>query len=143
MSLDKKLYTAEVRVTGGRENGTAISNDEQLDLRIGSPKELGGDGNSGTNPEQLFAAGYGACFIGAMRVVAGRMKVNLPEDLHIDSKVSLGVIGEAYGIHAALDVTLPGMEQGVAEKLVEASHQVCPYSNATRGNIDVSIEVSV
>ncbi len=143
MSLDKKLYTAEVRVTGGRENGTAKSNDEQLDLRIGSPKELGGDGNSGTNPEQLFAAGYAACFIGAMRVVAGRMKVNIPEDLHIDSKVSLGVVGEAYGIDAALHVTLPGMEQGVAEQLVEASHQVCPYSNATRGNIDVSLEVSV
>ncbi len=143
MSLEKKLYTAEVRVTGGREDGTAKSNDKQLDIRIGSPKELGGDGNSGTNPEQLFAAGYAACFIGAMRVVAGRMKVGLPENLHIDSKVSLGVVGEAYGIDAELHVSLPGMEQDIAEQLVEASHQVCPYSNATRGNIDVSLEVSV
>lgn len=143
MKLDKKLYTAEVTVTGGRENGTAKSNDEQLDIRLGRPTALGGDGKSGTNPEQLFAAGYAACFIGAMGVVAQGMKIQLPEDLHIDSKVGLGAVGEAYGIDAELHVHLPGMEQAVAEQLVNTAHQVCPYSNATRGNIDVNITVSV
>lgn len=143
MTLDKKLYTAAVTVTGGRENGTAQSADGQLDIRLGRPTELGGDGQSGTNPEQLFAAGYAACFIGAMGVVAQRMKVELPADLSIDSKVGLGTVGEAYGIDAELHVHLPNMAKETAEQLVETAHQVCPYSNATRGNIAVTLHVSV
>lgn len=143
MSLEKVLYTAEVNVSGGRENGVAQSNDEQLNIKLGQPKALGGDGVSGTNPEQLFAAGYAACFIGAMRVVAARENIELPADLSIDSKVSLGPVGQAYGIAAELVVNLPNMEQAVAENLVNVAHQVCPYSNATRGNIDVALSVIV
>lgn len=142
MSLEKVLYTAEVKVSGGRENGAAVSNDEQLNIKLGQPKALGGDG-VGTNPEQLFAAGYAACFIGAMRVVATREKIELPSDLSIDSKVSLGPVGQGYGIAAELVVNLPNMEQAVAENLVNVAHQVCPYSNATRGNIDVALSVVV
>ncbi|WP_434353492.1 organic hydroperoxide resistance protein [Psychrobacter sp. HD31] len=143
MSIEKVLYTAEVNVTGGRENGAAKSDDGQLDIALGQPKALGGDGVSGSNPEQLFAAGYAACFIGAMRVVAMRQKIDLPEGLNIDSKVSLGAVGQAYGIAAELVVNLPGLNQEVAEGLVNAAHQVCPYSNATRGNIDVKLSVVV
>lgn len=143
MSLEKVLYTAEVNVSGGRENGAAQSNDEQLNVKLGQPKALGGDGVSGTNPEQLFAAGYAACFIGAMRVVAAREKIELPKDLSIDSKVSLGPVGQGFGIAAELVVNLPNMEQAVAENLVNVAHQVCPYSNATRGNIDVALSIAV
>lgn len=143
MKLDKKLYTATVTVTGGRENGTAKSSDGQLDIAIGSPSELGGDGQSGTNPEQLFAAGYAACFIGAMGVVAERMGITLPDDLSIESQIGLGTVGQAYGIEAELHVKLPNMDQATAEKLVHTAHEVCPYSNATRGNIEVNLSVSV
>lgn len=143
MKLDKKLYTANVTVTGGRGNGTAKSDDGQLDIQIGSPKELGGDGDSGTNPEQLFAAGYAACFVGAMGVVAQQKEISLPTDMHINSEVSLGKNGEKYSISAAMHVHLPTMEQAAAEALVEAAHHVCPYSNATRGNIEVDFTVTV
>lgn len=143
MKLDKKLYTTDVTVTGGRENGSAKSNDDQLNVQLGKPVELGGDGKSGTNPEQLFAAGYAACFIGAMGVVAQRQSISLPEDLSIDSKVSLGSVGQGFGIAAELHVKLPGLDQKTAESLVDMAHQVCPYSNATRGNIEVILTVSV
>jgi len=135
---EKILYTAHATSTGGRA-GTSKSDDGALDVRLTTPKGLGGDGAPGTNPEQMFAAGYSACFIGAMKAVAGMQKITLPADLAIDSAVDLGKVGQAYGIAATLNISLPGMEREAAQKLVDAAHQVCPYSNATRGNIDIQI----
>ncbi|MDB5941599.1 MAG: organic hydroperoxide resistance protein [Ramlibacter sp.] len=134
--LDKVMYTAKAHTTGGRD-GASRTDDGRLDIKLSSPGAAG----TGTNPEQLFAAGYAACFIGAIKAVAGMQKITLPEGLAIDSSVDLGKVGEAYGIAARLDVSLPGMEPEAARKLVDAAHQVCPYSNATRGNIDVTINV--
>jgi lipoyl-dependent peroxiredoxin len=139
--LDKVLYTAHATSTGGRE-GTSKSSDGVLDLKLTTPKELGGAGNVGTNPEQLFAAGYSACFIGAMKFVAGQQKVTLPADTSIKADVGIGPIPAGFGIQVALTVTVPGMERAAAEKIVEAAHQVCPYSNATRGNIEVTLTVA-
>ena len=141
MSLDKVLYTAHGTATGGRD-GTGKSSDDVLDVKLTTPKELGGNGATGTNPEQLFAVGYAACFIGAMKVVAGRDKVALPADTRIDSSVGIGPKGQAFGIEVDLKVTIPGMDRAQAEALVEKAHQVCPYSNATRGNIDVRLSVA-
>ena len=134
--LEKVLYTAKAYTTGGRD-GTARTDDGRLDIKLSSP----GTAGTGTNPEQLFAAGYAACFIGALKAVAGTQKITLPADLAIDSSVDLGKVGQAYGISAQLNVALPGMEREAAQKLVDAAHQVCPYSNATRGNIDVTINL--
>ena len=131
--LDKVMYTAKTHTTGGRE-GAARSSDGHLDIKLSRP---GGPG-AGTNPEQLFAAGWSACFIGAMQVVAGRMKVTLPADTAVDAEVDLGPAGEAYGIAARLTVSLPGLDRDTAERLVETAHTVCPYSRATHGNIDVT-----
>ncbi|MFN3570960.1 MAG: organic hydroperoxide resistance protein [Polaromonas sp.] len=133
-TLDKVLYTAKAHTTGGRD-GQSKSDDGRLDVTLSSP----GTAGTGTNPEQLFAAGYSACFIGAMKAVAGKMKVTLPADLAIDAEVDLGPIPNAYGIAARLNVSLPGMDRAAAQSLIDAAHQVCPYSNATRGNIDVTI----
>jgi Ohr subfamily peroxiredoxin len=133
-TLDKVLYTAKAHTTGGRD-GQSKSDDGRLDVTLSSPGAAG----TGTNPEQLFAAGYSACFIGAMKAVAGKMKVTLPADLAIDAEVDLGPIPNAYGIAARLNVSLPGMDRAAAQSLIDAAHQVCPYSNATRGNIDVTI----
>ena len=134
--LEKVLYTAKAHTTGGRD-GASRTDDGRLDVKLSSP----GTAGTGTNPEQLFAAGYAACFIGAMKAVAGMQKITLPADLAIDSSVDLGKVGQAYGIAAQLNVALPGMERDAAQKLVDAAHQVCPYSNATRGNIDVTINL--
>ncbi len=133
-TLDKVLYTAKAHTTGGRD-GQSQSDDGRLNVTLSSP----GTAGTGTNPEQLFAAGYSACFIGAMKAVAGKMKVTLPADLAIDAEVDLGPIPNAYGIAARLNVSLPGMDRAAAQGLIDAAHQVCPYSNATRGNIDVTI----
>lgn len=138
MSLDKVLYRASAHVTGGRD-GRATSSDDQLDLKLTTPRELGGAGGAGTNPEQLFAAGYSACFMGAMKVVAGRNKLALPADTSIDGTVGIGPIGAAFGIEVELRISLPGMPREQAQQLIEQAHQVCPYSNATRGNIDVTL----
>ena len=132
--LEKVLYTANTHTTGGRD-GAARSDDGRLNVTLSSP----GTAGAGTNPEQLFAAGYSACFIGAMKAVAGMQKISLPADLRIDASVDLGKVGMGYGIAARLNVSLPGMERAAAQALVDAAHQVCPYSNATRGNIDVTI----
>ena len=140
MALDKILYTAHATSTGGRE-GKSASSDGALNLTLSTPKELGGAGGPGTNPEQLFAAGYSACFIGAMKVVAGKMKLSLPADLSVGAEVSLGPIPAGFSIQVALNISLPGLERAVAEQLVHASHEVCPYSNATRGNIDVALNL--
>ncbi len=134
--IDKVLYTAKAHTTGGRD-GASRTDDGRLDVKLSSP----GASGSGTNPEQLFAAGYAACFIGAMKAVAGTQKITLPADLAIDSSVDLGKVGEAYGIAVRLDVSLPGMERAAAQKLLDSAHQVCPYSNATRGNIDVTLNL--
>lgn len=141
MSIEKVLYTAHATSTGGRE-GTSKSSDGVLDLRLTTPKELGGNGATGTNPEQLFAAGYSACFIGAMKHVAMLQKVALPADTSIDASVGIGPIPAGFGIQVAMTITIPGMDRAVAEKLVQTAHGVCPYSNATRGNIDVTLTVA-
>ena len=136
-TLDKVLYTARTHTTGGRD-GASKSDDGRLEVTHSSP---GGPG-TGTNPEQLFAAGYSACFIGAMKAVAGQMKVAVPADVAVDGEVDLGPITGGYGIAARLTVSLPGMDRAQAQALVDAAHQVCPYSNATRGNIDVTITLA-
>lgn len=136
--LEKVLYTAKAHTTGGRD-GASRTDDGRLDIKLASP---GTGAVTGTNPEQLFAAGYAACFIGALKAVAGMQKITLPADLAIDSAVDLGKVGQAYGIAVKLDVSLPGMEREAAQKLLDAAHQVCPYSNATRGNIEVAINLA-
>jgi osmotically inducible protein OsmC len=132
--LEKVLYTAKAHTTGGRD-GKSRSDDGRLDVNLSSP----GTAGTGTNPEQLFAAGYSACFLGAMKAVAGMKKITIPEDTSIDAAVDLGKIPNAYGIAARLDISLPGMDRAAAQDLIDAAHQVCPYSNATRGNIEVTI----
>ena len=136
-TLDKVLYTARAHTTGGRD-GASRTDDGRLDVTLSSP----GTSGSGTNPEQLFAAGYSACFIGALKAVAARQKLALPQDVAIDAEVDLGTLPNAYGIAARLTVHLPGMDRTTAQALVEAAHQVCPYSNATRGNIDVTLTLA-
>ncbi|MFM2054985.1 MAG: hypothetical protein RL456_3022 [Pseudomonadota bacterium] len=140
MSLQTVLYTAHATATGGRD-GAATSHDGRLNVRLSVPKGLGGDDGAGTNPEQLFAAGYAACFMGAMKFVAGQKKIALPAGLKIDSEVGIGPIPAGFGIQVALNIHVPGVDREVAEAVVQAAHQVCPYSNATRGNIDVTLRV--
>jgi Ohr subfamily peroxiredoxin len=140
MSIENVLYRAHANVTGGRE-GRAVSSDGVLDVKLTTPKELGGAGAVGTNPEQLFAAGYSACFIGALKFVAGRDKIAIPADVTVDGTVGIGVIPNGFGIEVELKVSLPGMDRAAAEDLVARAHVVCPYSNATRGNIDVRLSV--
>lgn len=132
--LEKVLYTAHAHTTGGRD-GQSKTDDGRLSVTLSSP----GTAGTGTNPEQLFAAGYSACFIGAIKAVAGMKKISVPEGTSIDASVDLGKIPAGYGIAVRLDITLPGMERAAAQELVDAAHEVCPYSNATRGNIDVTI----
>ena len=143
MSIEKILYTATATASGGRE-GQATSSDGVLDVKLTTPRELGGAGGDGTNPEQLFAAGYSACFIGAMKAVAARQKIALPSEVSIKSSVSIGpMTGKegAFGIAVKMEISVPGMDRAPAEKLVATAHEVCPYSNATRGNIDVALTV--
>ena len=135
--LDKVLYTAKAHTTGGRD-GASRSDDGRLDVKLVSP----GTGTTGTNPEQLFAAGYSACFIGAIKAVAGKSNTTLPDGLAVDAEVDLGTIPDAYGIAVRMTIHLPGMDRAEAQKLVDAAHQVCPYSNATRGNIDVTLTLA-
>ena len=141
MSIEKVLYTAHAKATGGRD-GRAVSSDNVLDLKLTTPRELGGAGGVGTNPEQLFAAGYSACFIGALRFVAGKQKIALPADTSIEGSVGIGQIPAGFGIEVELKVHVPGLPREQVEALVQKAHQVCPYSNATRGNIDVRLIVA-
>lgn len=140
MKPDKVLYTAHATATGGRD-GRAVSSDNALDVKLTTPKELGGAGGAGTNPEQLFAAGYSACFIGALRFVAGKSKLVLPPETSIKGAVGIGPIATGFAIQVKLEVSIPGLPKDQAQKLVEQAHQVCPYSNATRGNVDVTLLV--
>jgi osmotically inducible protein OsmC len=136
----KVLYTAEATATGGRA-GHAASSDGRLTVDLSVPAEIGGDGGPGTNPEQLFAAGYAACFQGAMGVVARREKLSI-DDSTVTARVGLGPMGTAFGITVELQVHLPAIaDRAAAEDLVARAHEVCPYSNATRGNVDVTLSV--
>lgn len=138
-ALIKTLYTARATAHGGR-GGHAVSNDGILDVDLQPPKEMGGQGG-GTNPEQLFAAGYAACFQSALAVVGRRAGVDTSASL-VEADVSIGTIqGGGYGLAVVLKITIPGVERDTARSLIDAAHQVCPYSNATRGNIDVALEV--
>ena len=138
----KALYTAHGSATGGRE-GQASSSDGVLNVKLTTPKELGGGGGDGSNPEQLFAAGYSACFLGAIKFVAGKEKISVPADAKVSADVGIGPRddGEGFGILVTLNVSLPGLDRAQAEDLVHRADIVCPYSHATRGNIPVDIKV--
>ena len=143
MAIDQALYTATATATGGRQ-GTAQSSDGALNVALSTPRQLGGAGGNGTNPEQLFAAGYAACFIGAMKAVAARQKLALPAEPSITAEVGIGPMtgkAGAFGISVAMVISVAGMDRGALEQLVATAHEVCPYSNATRGNIDVTLNV--
>jgi Ohr subfamily peroxiredoxin len=141
MSVDVK-YTTKATATGGRD-GSARSEDGVLEVKLSTPKELGGAGGDGTNPEQLFAAGYSACFIGALKAVGAGMKIKVPAETTVTATVGIGPRSEGgFGITADLLVTLPGLDREEAQKLVDAAHQVCPYSNATRGNVNVGLTLA-
>jgi len=140
MSIQNVLYRAQAKATGGRD-GRAVSSDGVLDVQLTTPKELGGNGAHGTNPEQLFAAGYSACFLGALKYVAGQEKKVLPADTSITGQVGIGPIPTGFGIEVELTISIPGLARDEAEALVQKAHIVCPYSNATRGNIDVTLTV--
>ena len=135
------LYTTQATATGGRD-GEAATKDGSFKVKLSTPKELGGAGGPGNNPEQLFASGYSACFIGAMKFVASQQKIPVPADTTVTATIGIGPRSEGgFGLTAQLDVSLPGMDKAAAQKLVEEAHQVCPYSNATRNNIDVKLNV--
>jgi osmotically inducible protein OsmC len=138
MSIDKVLYTAHAKATGGRD-GRATSSDNVLDVKLTTPKELGGAGGEGTNPEQLFAAGYSACFLSALKFVAGKEKVTLPAEAAVNGSVGIGPVPTGFAIEVELKVELPGVDRAAAQALIDKAHIVCPYSNATRGNIDVKL----
>ncbi len=143
MAIEKALYTATATATGGR-TGTAKSSDGVLDVALTTPKELGGAGGNGTNPEQLFAAGYSACFIGAMKAVSARNKQVLPSEVSITTDVAIGPHANkpgAFGIQVDMKISVPSMDRAALEKLVAEAHEVCPYSNATRGNVDVTLTI--
>jgi len=133
----KVVYTAKTHTTGGRENGSSRSTDGRLDVKLSLP----GAARIGTNPEQLFAAGWSACFESAIGVAAGKRKIALPADLAIDAEVDLHLADSGYFLSARLNINLPGIEREVAKSLVEEAHQLCPYSKVTRGNIDVAINL--
>ncbi|MDQ0134734.1 Ohr subfamily peroxiredoxin [Neorhizobium galegae] len=133
-TIDKVLYTGKTHTTGGRD-GFSRSDDAQLDVKLSPP----GSAHAGTNPEQLFAAGWSACFIGAMGIAAGKRKIKLPAETAVDAEVDLGTIEGAYFLQARLNISLPGIDPELARALVEEAHQTCPYSKATRGNINVEL----
>ena len=140
MSIENVMYRANAKATGGRD-GRAVSSDGALDVKLSTPKELGGAGGVASNPEQLFAAGYSACFVGALKFVGNRDKIAVPADVTVDATVGIGPIPTGFGIEVALNISLPGLERSVAEDLIARAHIVCPYSNATRGNIDVTLKL--
>jgi Ohr subfamily peroxiredoxin len=141
MSVDVK-YRTSATATGGRD-GHAATTDGTFEVKLATPKELGGAGGAGNNPEQLFAAGYAACFVGAMKAVAAAQKLRVPSDASVTATVGIGPRSEGgFGITADLVVSLPGLERADAQRLVDAAHQVCPYSNATRGNVNVGLSLA-
>jgi Ohr subfamily peroxiredoxin len=138
----KVLYSTKATVTGGRD-GRAQTEDGKLDLKLATPKELGGPGGDATNPEQLFAAGYSACFLSAIKYVAAQGKIQVPADAGVTASVGVGPRddGRGFGLDVALEIALPGLERAVAEDLVSRAHVVCPYSEATRGNLNVRLSL--
>ena len=134
--IENVLYTGKTHTTGGRD-GAARSSDDRLDIKLSRPGSTG----AGTNPEQLFAAGWSACFIGAMGRAAGKLQVTLPTDVAVDAEIDLGTTDGDYFLQARLNISLPGLERGVAQAVVEAAHQLCPYSKMSRGNINVTLKV--
>jgi osmotically inducible protein OsmC len=141
MSIAKVLYTAQAAASGGRD-GRAVSSDGVLNVQLSTPRELGGAGGPGTNPEQLFAAGYSACFLSALKFVAGKEKAALPAETNVTGRVGIGAIPTGFGIEAELRISVPGLPREKVQSLVEKAHVVCPYSNATRGNIDVKLVIA-
>ncbi|QQR39965.1 organic hydroperoxide resistance protein [Devosia rhizoryzae] len=145
MSIKSAVYTAHAHTTGGR-TGTSKTDDGRLEVTLDTPKAMGGNDGPGTNPEQLFAAGYSACFLGALKAVARGEKVKVPDETTIDASVSFGENAnedaKGFNIAVELKVTLPGFDKAQAEDLVHKAHEVCPYSNATRGNVDVKLTVA-
>ena len=135
--IEKVLYTAQTHTVGGREGGSSRSSDGRLDVKLSVP----GTPGDGTNPEQLFAAGWSSCFFSAMKIVAGQMKVHFPAGAAIDAEVDLGLTGDAFALQARLNISLPGLDHEVAQVLADGAHQICPYSKATRGNINVEINL--
>jgi len=144
MSIKSAVYTAHAHTTGGRAGGTSKTDDGRLEVNLDTPKAMGGNDGPGTNPEQLFAAGYSACFLGALKAVARGEKVQLPDETTIDASVSFGenAKGPGFAIAVELKITVPGFDKAEAEALVEKAHRICPYSNATRGNVDVTLTVA-
>ncbi len=146
MSIKSAVYTAHAHTTGGRADGHSKTDDGRLEVKLDTPKAMGGNDGPGTNPEQLFAAGYSACFLGAVKAVARSEKITVPDDTRIDASVSFGENAnegaKGYNIAVELKVTIPGLDHAAAEALVHKAHQVCPYSNATRGNVDVKLTVA-
>ncbi len=141
MIIDVK-YRTKATAFGGRD-GKAESQDGKLAVNLSTPKELGGPGGEGSNPEQLFAAGYSACFIGALKVAGQQLKLKVPDDVAVTADVGIGPRAEGgFGITADLEVSLPGLAREDAQKLVDAAHQICPYSNATRNNVDVGLTLA-
>lgn len=141
MTPEKILYQTSVTATGGRD-GTAASDDGLLSVALSVPKELGGPGGPGTNPEQLFAAGYAACFTGAVKLVARQGKIALPNDMTVTARVGMGPVDPGYALTVELVVSLPGLDPAQAREIVEGAHQRCPYSHATRGNVDVTLTIA-
>jgi Ohr subfamily peroxiredoxin len=140
----KVLYRAKATSTGGRDNGNARTDDGKLDLKLDLPKDMGGSGGPGTNPEQLFAAGYSACFLSALKAVAGKAKVRIPGDATVTATVGVGPRddGEGFSLDIDLEIAAPGLDRAQLEDLVNKAHMVCPYSHATRGNVDVRLKVA-
>ena len=137
------LYKTTVTTQGGRENGQAVSEDGLLNVELSKPKEMGGtNGGKGTNPEQLFAAGYSACFLSAIKFVANKKHQEVPSDAKVSATVGIGPIPTGFALDIELNIALPGMDKATAETLVKEAHQVCPYSNATRGNVDVRLKLA-
>jgi osmotically inducible protein OsmC len=136
--IEKVIYRTSAKATGGRE-GAAVGSNPKFGVKLSTPKELGGAGGDGTNPEQLFAAGYSACFIGAFKLVAGQNKVTLPNEISIEGFVGIGPLSHGFGIEVELKISVPDLEPKVAQELIDKAHMVCPYSNATRGNVNVTL----
>ena len=139
--IKSAFYTAHAHTTGGR-TGTSKTDDGRLSVTLDTPKALGGNDGPGTNPEQLFAAGYSACFLGALKFVAGKQKIALPASTTVTADIGIGPLGNGFGLQATLTISAPDVERETLQALVEQAHQVCPYSNATRGNIDVQLRVT-
>ncbi len=141
MKPEKILYVGKSSATGGRD-GRAVSSDQVLDVALATPRELGGAGGAGTNPEQLFAAGYSACFLGALKFVAGKQKQALPVDSRVSAEVGIGPIPTGFALQVQLTVSVPGLPRERVQEFVDQAHRVCPYSNAPRGNVDVTFVIA-